>query len=1147
MNRLLLGIVALALGCMGFPKLMAQTPDTIVVSTFTFGSPHEGWFVFPSDTVRFEKILMEYTLKCNPAQNPPCGEWDYLTYTYLFDHTGFLDSSAVNQPMYLVNNQVKDTISYMYSPTYRYLPLWQHSITHTDTVSLNAGTIGTQAIGVNHPFGSGKSTSKTRYLWRSSEMASAGVIAGTITGMRFNVLNAGSTMRNLTIRIKPTLQDSLSIDSLSDDGFITVYSKNTQFSTVGWKSFQFTTPANWDGLSNLIVEITFDNLQSGADNTVEASVTGYTSTLTNSGNDRVINTTSNGYVNIPINSSIAAIDTAVTISFWAFGNSNQPLDGTCFEAVDSLGNRLLNSHTPWSDSQVFWDAGFSGTSYDRINKTAVANQIKGKWNFWTFTKNTNTGSMKIYCNGTLWHSGTGKTKSMSGIHTFLIGKGTWNGAKSYEGAMDEFAVFNTELDSNAIKSIFYHGVSSLGGYASNLAVYYTFDDGNCFTATDSSAGASHSPATIAAATNPLKPSAQLFARHFNTGNLRPNIVFEQGVYTSQLDSTLVIDSVMNTPMVIVEFADSVAHPGQVTDSLFVWPTAYVNYTYDAQGNLIDSVFVVPDVTKILHYYTWYRIFPQVNRYELARYITPYGNNLSLGDGWKWTFDVSDYRTLLADSVHLSAGNWQELLDMKFIMIKGTPPRDIIDIENLYTGSFDYGVASNPIENHLPALKKKIPANAFNARWKSRITGHGMDSPENCSEFCAKNHYFKVNDTLRYTKLVWRDNCDLNPLYPQGGTWVYDRANWCPGAEVWTYDMDLSPFITSGDTVVLDHDVQPYTSGGPWNYFQIEDQLVTYGVPNFTLDVALENIISPSSDKMFLRENPICAHPKIVIRNTGSTTLTSLKITYGIEGATPSVFNWHGNLKFLESETVTLSSFQWAEGAQYFNVTLSEPNGGVDQYEKNNTLKSAYTYPPLMPSRFVIEVKTNNYPSENQYSLTDGAGTIILSRDNLSANTFYRDTLTLADGCYEFLMTDSGEDGLSFWANTAQGSGVVRFRKADSPAFIKNFNADFGGQIRQQFTVGISSSVEDYTFSKETLLNVYPNPTTGNLFIDFDFPERSDGEVILVNSLGRELSRKTFDNVVAESLEMDLSAYPTGVYMVILKCNKEVKVKKFVKN
>ncbi|MBK6833828.1 MAG: hypothetical protein IPG89_05945 [Bacteroidetes bacterium] len=53
---------------------------------------------------------------------------------------------------------------------------------------------------------------------------------------------------------------------------------------------------------------------------------------------------------------------------------------------------------------------------------------------------------------------------------------------------------------------------------------------------------------------------------------------------------------------------------------------------------------------------------------------------------------------------------------------------------------------------------------------NRVTGHGMDTPQNCAEFCPKTHYYKVNGTTRFSKLVWRDNCDVNPLYPQGGTW-----------------------------------------------------------------------------------------------------------------------------------------------------------------------------------------------------------------------------------------------------------------------------------------------------------------------------------------------------------------------------------------
>ena len=104
---------------------LANPGDTVVVQTFNFGSPQNAWFVFPSDTVRFEKILMKYTLKCNPAQSPACGEWDYLTYTYLYDHTGLQDSSMVHQPIFMVNGSAPASYSYMNTPSYSYHPTWQ--------------------------------------------------------------------------------------------------------------------------------------------------------------------------------------------------------------------------------------------------------------------------------------------------------------------------------------------------------------------------------------------------------------------------------------------------------------------------------------------------------------------------------------------------------------------------------------------------------------------------------------------------------------------------------------------------------------------------------------------------------------------------------------------------------------------------------------------------------------------------------------------------------------------------------------------------------------------------------------------------------------------------------------------------------------
>ncbi len=1126
-------------------KIAANPGDTITVQTFTFGSPQDAWFVFPSDTVKFEKILMLYTLKCNPAQSPACGEWDYLTYTYLYKNTGLLDSSLIHQPTYTVNGSSPDSIMYMNTPSYSYNANWQYNITHSDTTSLNNYQVGSGSTSSTKPLGASIPISKTQYLWKASEISSAGMFAGNISGLQFFVQSIGSELRNLTIKIKSTGLDSLTNNNYSSSGFSAVYSRNTLFQS-GWNSLQLDSPFNWDGTSNLIIEITYDNISSGVDNIVSSTSTSFSSGIYNSNADRVASFHTYGYIEVPMNNKLTALDSFVTVAYWAYGDpAYQPQNGTCFEAVDSMGNRILNSHMPWSDSRVYWDAGYGGTGYDRIDKAATSSEIKGQWNYWAFTKNVATGSMKIYLNGNLWHSAVAKTKRMRNIKTFKIGRSNWSGSQTYEGKIDEFAVFNTELSQATIQAWMNKQIDANHPNYNNLALYYQFNDGNYISAADAAPG-SHNNATLISVDNPLKTSNEIF-NNFSQTNLRPNITFEQGIFTSQLDSILIVDSTMNAPMQIITYNDSINNPGVPTDTMIVWPTYYNNYQYNAQGVATDSTFVTPDSTMYLLYYDWYKKFPQVIRYELGRYITPYGNNLSLGTGWTWTFDVSDYRTLLADSVHLTAGNWQELLDLKFVMIKGTPPRDIVSIQNLWNGQFDYGHISNPIENHLTPKTVNIPSTAQTARWKSRVTGHGMDTPSNCAEFCPKNHYYKINGVNQFTQLVWRDNCDYNPLYPQGGTWVYDRANWCPGAEVWTYDFEITPFVSSGSSITLDHDVQPYTNNGEWSFYQIEDQLVTYGAPNFTIDAAIEDILSPSKNQMWSRFNTICTDPVIKIKNTGSTPLTSLTITYGLNGATPSTFNWTGNLAFMQSATVKLGNFNWQPGATEFTATLSNPNGSADQYPYNNSKTTKFTYPASMPSNFVIEFKSNSRPWENQYTLKDENGNIIHQRNTLTANTIYRDTLSLANGCYEFELTDTGEDGLTWWANSAQGNGYVRFKNVSPATTIKTFNSDFGGQIYQQFTIGLATAINDYIFTETALLNIYPNPSNGQVFINIDLPKRQDISIVITDVTGKLVLRREIKNITAESLELDLSEIKNGIYFVQLQTEKEIVTKKFIKN
>lgn len=1111
-------LVLLFMACLSANAAWSQNNpgDTIVVQTFTFGSPQDAWFVFPSDTNSYEKIIMKYTLKCNPAQNPACGEWDYLTNTYVYKPTGLTDSSVVIQPMLSVNGQNPDSIAYSTNPTFSYDTTWQYFIVHNSTTSLDTFRVGSGIQNSTAPFGASRPVSRSQYLWRASELQAVGMAAGNITGLRFFVNTTGGQLNNLAIRIQHTSLDSLTQQTYVSSGYSQVYLQNSTFGS-GWQSLQFTSPFNWDGVSNLLIEITYDAPQPATDNIVAADSTGFYSGLLASGNDRYVSAVSGGYISIPLNTALAGIDSAVSVSFWTYGDpAGQPHNGTSFEAVDSLGQRVLNAHLPWGDSNVYWDAGNSGgSSYDRINKPATTAEIEGNWVYWTFTKNIASGSMKIYKNGTLWHSGTGKTRTMEGIRSFRLLKGTWNGSESYNGRMDEFTVFNKELSAAEISGYMNQPVSSSDTNYSRLAVHYNFNDGNYVTAADSAAGA-HPSAQLASVNNPLKQSSEYTS--FTETPLRPMVVFEQGVYTSYIDSVAVIDSTMNPAQQIIVYNDSVNSPGMPTDTIVGWP---VSSSLQADSTIYQSQ------------YDYFNYFPQIIRYELARYITPYGNGLSLGAGWTWTFDVSDYVTLLHDSVHLAAGNWQELLDVKFLMILGTPPRPVLDIQNLYTGNFNYGIGSDPIDNHLPPLTVNFPSTAVNSRWKSRVTGHGMDSPGNCAEFCPKNHFYNINGNLQYTQLVWRDNCDLNPLYPQGGTWVYDRSNWCPGAEVWTYDFELTPFVTPGSANILNHDVQAYTQTSGWDYYQIEDQVVFYGAPNFTLDASLDDIISPSTDQMWLRKNPICTDPIVKITNTGTTTLTSLTFTYGLNTGTPSTYTWTGSLGFMQSTNVTLPGFAWAQGASTFSCSISSPNGGTDQYQYNNTRHSNYTYPPVMPATFYIEFKTNNNFWEDSYTLKNSSGATVFSRNGAAANTTYKDTLTLPNDCYIFELTDSGEDGLSWWANSSQGAGFIRFRSVTSNQVLKNFGSDFGGQVFQHFTVGFTSDVHDYILTGQTNLFVYPNPTDGKVNIDVNLTKRDDGVIDIFDVLGKNVYTHKFNQLTAESLELDLSQMQKGVYFVTL--------------
>lgn len=1115
--------------------LKADPGDTIKVQTFTFGSPQDAWFVLPGLDVEVEKILMKYTLKCNPAQSPACGEWDYLTYTYLYDHTGALDSTLLTHPWFTVNGASPDTFSYVSTPTSYNVANWDYFIVYDDTLSYATAAVGGTDITANTPFNALHPRSRTQIIWTAEELLAGGMVAGDISGFDFNITEAGSPMYNVVIRIKATDSDIFT-NPLFEGGLTTVFSGNKTFST-GWDGFDFTTPFTWDGVSNILVDISYENPAPATAPVFVSEIIPAIVVLNSMYNDKYIEF-NNADVADVFGNPLTELNDQVTVSFWSKGDPDfQPQNGTTFEAITESGARVLNSHTPWSDTNVYWDAGNDG-GYDRINKAATAAEYEGNWVHWAFTKNTATGSMKIYKNGVLWHSGTGKVKPMTGIDHLRLGKGNWGGSESYAGSMDEFAIWNAELDATTIANYVYKDLDALHPFADNLQLYYHFNDGDGITEPDASG--SYPLGLVGATTIPV--AAQDIVRNGFFANARPHMRFEQGTFESHIDSVLVVEEIANDPITLIYYDP--ADPTTATDTMLVYPGDYYTYVYAEDGTVSDSTWVAVTNTiynEDLEYFS--DPFEVINTYELARYITPYGIGLDLGEGFTWTYDLSDYRPLLHDSVHLSAGNWQELLDMELWFIEGTPPRDPIEVQQVYYGFYSYGLTPSFDDQTVPK-EVTIPAGADNTRMKFRVTGHGFGGTANCAEFCAREHYFYVDGEQVWSKEVWRDDCDLNPVYPQGGTWVYDRANWCPGAEVWTYDYELTPEVAPGNTYTFDYNAEAYTWNGAGSVptYVTSVQLVSYGEPNFTLDAALDAIIAPSDDDMQSRKNPICQNPIVRITNTGSTTLTSLDITFGIVDHDQDTYAWTGNLGFMESEEVVLPNFGWTNTGTHFNATISNPNGGTDAYTYNNSITTPLAIPPQYPNQIILDLKTNNASHENDVYLYDQNGNVIFERTTFEDNVTYKDTLTLEEGCYEMYVHDYGQDGLSWWANS-DGSGWFRVRDIDG-AYIKNYETDFGGLIYQQFTVGNYTPINE-TVQATPQCIIYPNPADAEVFIKVQLPHLDDVTLSVFDVTGKLVYQATRDRMQSDVFRLDTAPLAAGAYVVHMRTQSHLSIEKFL--
>lgn len=401
--------------------------------------------------------------------------------------------------------------------------------------------------------------------------------------------------------------------------------------------------------------------------------------------------------------------------------------------------------------------------------------------------------------------------------------------------------------------------------------------------------------------------------------------------------------------------------------------------------------------------------------EINSFVTPYGLRLNLTEGgWEYIWDVTDYATILKGDKRIEHGNNQELHDLKFIFIKGKPNRNVLKVENIWPyGNYKYEDLA--LDNVLKSKKIPLLENANGFRLKARISGHGHFGPYNCCEWDEKIHSYRFSKESVINWNVWKD-CGHNPIHHQGGTWQFDRAGWCPGTAIDTYDFEVED-KADNDSLTVDYQIEMFEDNGEkdGNYL-MSHQLITYGSPNFKNDAAVLEIITPNSALRYRRSlNINDGTPTIKVRNDGSGMIKNIRFKYGIKGNNTHEYTWYGSLNFLEEEIITLPqlSMDNLDSSVTFHVVIDAVNNNKDEQHLNNYAESIWDLPSYFPNEFILSIKTNdnNRAKENSYIIIDNNSQIIKDRAEFPENTTFSDTLIFTTGIYTWIIKDQKQDGM----------------------------------------------------------------------------------------------------------------------------------------
>jgi C1A family cysteine protease len=262
--------------------------------------------------------------------------------------------------------------------------------------------------------------------------------------------------------------------------------------------------------------------------------------------------------------------------------------------------------------------------------------------------------------------------------------------------------------------------------------------------------------------------------------------------------------------------------------------------------------------------------------------------------------------------------------------------------------------------------------------------------------------------------------------------------------------------------------------------------------------------------------------------TGSTVTNVIAAVTGLTGSTL----YHYRVK-------ATSSIGTTHGNDLTFTTLQ--SGCIDNYEPNNTLATAIMITP--------EVQI--------YALIGASGDIDWFKvNNLTTKRNMKVQLTNLPADYDLQLYKANGSLLKTSANRGTTSEVINYNTSTVATYyikVYGYNGAFNALNCYALKVSLSSTTfksmeetEETEIAFEPELNVYPNPTTGKVTLEYFAPVDGKIKVNIMSASGNVILTQDFQVVEGvNNLQYDVANKPEGIYIVQVIANQESLFRKLI--